>query len=89
MNWGEGQQGQMPGSLDCRRQLALVTRADARLSLGFDFRPVRKIAPEPLDIFIVDNGNMFGTKGANLSPRNIPSPARTACCGFASSTEPT
>ena len=77
MDTGERQQGKEAGTLQCRREAALVLRAHTRLAAGLDLGAVRKEAAQARGVLIVDDARLVDAEGADLATRTEIAPATT------------
>src|SRR5579859_3777676 len=66
----KGQQGDMARALQGDRQSPLMARTGSRLATGLDFTTLGQIAPQAGHIFIVDIGQLLGTKAADFTARH-------------------
>jgi hypothetical protein len=75
---GEGEQRQVPGALDRRRQRALVLGAGAGLTSGLDHPTVGDEAAHPRDILVIDVLDAIDTESTDLAARERATTTSTA-----------
>src|SRR6478736_2507674 len=66
-----GQQGDVPGTLEGDRQLALVTGAGAGLAARLDLGALGQVAAEAVDLLVVDLRGLVGAERADLATAAI------------------
>jgi hypothetical protein len=76
--FGEGEQREVPGALDRRRQRALVLGAGAGLAARLDHPTVGDEAAQARDILIVDVLDAIDAEAADLAARERAATAATA-----------
>lgn len=68
----EGNQGEVAGALDGEAQGPLVLGADSGAAARLDFGPVGDEPPDFVDVFVVDEFDVFDAEGADAAAGDEP-----------------
>src|ERR671923_645899 len=78
---GVRQERDVACALECRRQHSLVTRAGSGLSTRLDLRALREVAPEAVDLLVVDALRLVDAEVADLPAPSVAVVVRRLAAG--------